>query len=411
MVYWFYATQNMTIGLIAYWSCPLTPLGVLSAGGMNVYILNCANYLGLLGHQVDIYTRTHQEQDEKVLETHKNVRLIHLKSPLTVNIINAQKFAESIKRFINRNNLKYDIFHAHYYCSGLVGLSLKSDLKIPLAQTFHTLSMLKEKYAGIIDKDRFAIEKKITQNVDGIIASTELEKKDLIDEYGSLADKISVVQPGVNHKLFKPYNLRSSRLRLKLPRDKKIILFVGRIDPVKGIILLIQAISLLTKKYHFFNDKYRVYLIGGDINSRNFWQHKEVQKITSEIQKDNLTECIRFLGSVPHHMLPYYYSSADIVVLPSVYESFGFVILEAMACKSAVVASRVGGLKYLITDHVNGRLFRNGDVLHLSQVLWQLLNDKNQANKLKTSALNSSQKYCWDKQAKKLADVYRRLLV
>ncbi len=397
----------MNIAFISYWSCPLTKVGVLASGGMNIYILNLANNLGDLGHKVDIFVRVHRQKDEKILQTHKNVRIIHLGK---VRIEEINPFTKKITEFIKRNKFKYDVLHAHYFYSGLIGIRLRKTLSIPMLVTFHSLGKTKELYAGIHDKFRLKSEENIVKLADGIIASTELEKSDLRESFKAEKDKIFVVSPGVNHHLFRPRNKVLSRLKFHLPHKPKIILFVGRIDPIKGITFLIEAIIKLTRQYKTFEKNYRVLLIGGDISSSIFWQNREVKKIKQMILTKDLECCIKFIGSRPHYLLPYYYSAADILVAPSLYESFGLVVSEAMASGTCVLVSRVGGLKYLVTDRVNGRFFENGNVRDLSATLWELLNDKRQRDELGRYAVLASQKYCWDIQAQKIIEVYRHFL-
>ncbi len=394
----------MNIMMVSYWSCPLTRPGILKAGGMNIYILNLVYHLSRLGHKIDIYTRIHRGKDEESVEIHKNTRIIHLAS----SDINSYK--KRILKYIHNNNFKYDLIHAHYYYSGLIGCSLKKELSIPLIVTFHTLGIMKKIYLHINDKERIDYEKNITKNADGIIVSTELELHDLVKYYHVSSKKIFVVSPGVNHRIFKRYDKNYSRRKLNLEEDKKIIIFIGRIDPVKRINLLIKAVARLSRIHPSFSNKFRVFLIGGDIGNKEFWKDKEVKKIKYLIAKSNLECCVKFIGSQPHNLLPFYYSAADVVVMPSIYESFGFVVLEALACGSTVLASRTGGMTFLIKDGENGRYFNNDDYDNLSDILWELLNDSKQRIKLGNNALKSVRNYCWEKQAQKIVDIYRNLL-
>ncbi len=397
----------MNIAFISYWSCPLTRLGVLTSGGMNVYVLSLANNLGLLGHKVDIYTRTHREREEKILVINKNVRVIHLSALKKDLYQDTQIFARKMSVFMDKNSLKYDLLHAHYFYSGLVGLKLKTKLAIQLFMTFHALGINKELYAGISDVKRIAAEKKISKTADAIISSVELEKKELVKNYQTEAD-IFVVPPGVNHQIFKKYDQSFARRKAGMPSRQKTILFVGRIDPIKGITLLIEAVSRLAKTYPNFENNFKVLLIGGDIQSHNFWKHPEVVKIKNLISKLDLSCCVKFIGAKPHHQLPYYYAGSDVVVMPSKYESFGLVVLEAMASGAAVVASEVGGLSSLLKDKVNGRLFKSGDVVNLSKIIWELILDDKQRENLGNNAIISSKNYCWDKQARKIIRIYKK---
>ena len=390
----------MQIAFLSYWSCPRTPLGILSSGGMNVYILNLASELAKLGHRIDIFTREHSRQKNNIVNIGRYVRLIHLKATGDDNYQKSLEFGRNLIGFIKNNSLKYDIFHSHYYYSALSGIEVVKHVKAPLAVTFHTLGEMKKIYAGTIDKPRIEAERGIVGDADALIASTELEKDELIRYYQANPEKIHVVIPGVDHRLFRPKSMTLSRRKLNLPQNKKIILFVGRIDPVKGIRLLIEAVGGM---------QVEVLLIGGDIKSRSFWQHPEVKRIKDNIESKKLEGRIKFLGSKAHRLLPWFYSAADLVVLPSVYESFGLVILEAMACAAPIIASRSGGLKYLIEDGKTGVFFESGNSADLAEKLKKLLLSEKQLVQMGTRAYWESQKYCWDKQAVKMVEVYRKL--
>lgn len=400
----------MNICFISYWSCPLTRIGVMSGGGMSVYLVNLANNLGELGHRVDIFTRAHKEKDEKVLEIHKRVRIIHLKQIKNNLYQDAVFFADKIIQFFNKEEIGYDLLHGHYFFSGLAGLALKKKLNLPLFSTFHSLAIPKEIYAGIKEPKRVIAEKKIIQQSDGIIVSTEIERKDLITLYKAQRNKIFIVPPGVNHHLFHYRDERVARKKLGLPLDKKLILFVGRIDPIKNISVLITALAILHDEYQGFKHNVLNILIGGDPRKRNFWQQKEAKKIDLLIKEKNIDCCVKFIGSKPVSELPFYYSAVDLVVLPSIYESFGLVILEAMASQKAVIASKVGGLKFLVKEKKNGRLFQSSNARQLSRIIWELINDKKERNRLGNNALIYSRGFSWGKQAKKIVSIYNKYL-
>lgn len=401
----------MNIAIVSYWSCPLTRLGVLNAGGMSVYLLGLANELGKIGHSVDIYTRCHKENDEGIIWVNKNIRIIHLKINNKLDHYKgAVIFGGVISQYIKRTRLNYHLFHAHYFFSGVTCLALSKKINLPVVITFHTLAAMKDLYGGIKDEKRRQTEIEIAQKVNGIISSTELEKDELVKLYKVPAKKISVVSPGVNFNLFKRRDKAKSRNMLNLDYHKDIILFVGRIDPIKGIEFLIEAVAYLVNKIPEFEDNFRVLLIGGDVKSKNFWQHPEVKKIKNLIIEKKLECCVKFLGSRPHNILPFYYSAADVVVAPSVYESFGLVILEAMASGACVLVSCVGGLKYLVDDKINGRLFESGNFVSLADILWQLLSDASQRQKLGRKAIDKARRFSWNKQAGKIVEVYKKYI-
>lgn len=395
--------------MISYWTCPLTKLGEWKAGGMNVYILNLAYQIGKLGHTVDIYTHTHHPAHQPIAMLDEKVRIIHLYRLEKDIYKGAKNFSGRLYFYISRNKLQYDIIHAHYYLSGLVGINLRGKIDIPLVSTFHSLGIMKKKYAHINDEKRINAEIRIMHHSDAIVASSITEKRDMMHYYGGKKQKIYILPPGVNHTIFKPFDRMGSRIRLGLENNAKIILFVGRIDPIKGIYTLIQTIPALVED-PILKRQLKVLIVGGDIKSHKFWQQKEMAVIMKIIHQKNLDKYIQFIGSQPQHLLPYYYSASDTVVVPSSYETFGLVALEAMACGAAVVATSAGGLGYLISDTINGRLVKSPNSTLFSGVLMDVLADDKMRKRLGDKARETSQKYCWDKQAKHVISLYKKVL-
>ena len=400
----------MRIAFISYWSCPRKRLGILSSGGMNVYLFNLANQLVRKNVQVDIFTPSHVEKHDSVIYLSKKICLIHLPVNANNDYSGSSQFAGEILHYISDKKIIYDAIHAHYFFSGLTAVILKKVLKIPFIQTFHTLGEMKKKYLGVIDSRRISAEKEITLKADGLISSTSLEKKDLLVKYNADPGKIFIANPGVDHNIFKPLEKENCLSRLNLSNGYKYILFVGRLDPVKGIDLLLESVYSLTKGSSDFNKKFKLLIIGGDLKNRNFRNNNEVNKIADFIINKKLSATVEFLGSKQNSELPLYYSCADLVVMPSVYESFGLVILEAMACGSAVLASSVGGLKYLVKDNFNGQLFKNGSITDLTEKISNLLMDDNKRKYLGQNAFKTSQKFSWEKQAAKMLSLYREFI-
>lgn len=391
--------------LISFHTCPLSTPGVWDAGGLNVYVLHLAKELGKLGWAVDIYTKDHSGTKKKIVNLKNNVRVIHLKVGERRNVkkdelINlVPEFSLKIKSFIKERSLSYQIIYAHYYLSGLCAEILSYDLAVPFILTFHTLGVLKKIYGSKPNTKRILLEEKVAEASARIIVSTELEKKSLQDYYGVPGSKIVVLPPGVDTNLFHQRSKDESRSRLNLPEEKRIILFVGRIDPIKGLTNLVASVHQLVRLHPDFEENFLVLLVGGQVHSRAFWQQPEVIRVKRMIERKGLSCCVKFLGAKPHRQLIYYYSAADVVVLPSAYESFGLVIMEAMACGRAVLASRVGGLKFLVENEKTGMLFANKNRRQLSQKLWLLLQDSELRKKLGAEAAKAVRQLSWSKQA------------
>lgn len=399
----------MNIAFISYWSCPLTKLGILDSGGMSVYLINFANELANLGNKVDIYTRTHKRIDEDEIVRHELVKIIHLPQKNKDLYQDIYNFSDEIIKYAKSNNINYDIIHSHYYYSGLVAIELQKTYHVSHVFTFHSLGKFEKSYDRKNTDKRIEAERLIVKNSDQIVVSTLAELNSIVANYKGDKNKIRIITPGVDHHIFKEMPKDITRKMIGVPVDLKLILYIGRIDPNKGINILLQAVSDLTKKYSEFSQKYRVILIGGDIKSNIFWKNREVIKIRTLIEEKDLACCVKFIGSKFHSELPKYYSAADLFILPSFHESFGLVVLEAMASGVVVIASRVGGLSYLVKDKVNGRLFERGNSKELGRIIWELLNDQKQMAYLSKNAISTSQKYCWNIQAGKILKIYNKL--
>lgn len=395
--------------MISYWSSPLARVGVWEAGGMNVYISGLATALTALGHRVDIFTRTYPGEKNKITKVAPHLQVIHFPAKNKDLYSDLSSFSQNILEFSRREKISYDILHSHYYYSGLIGNQLQS-LHIPLVHNFHSYGILKSKHLGITDVKRLVSEKKICSFADAILTSTPLEKKDVIKFYQVQQNKVFVISPGINHNVFRPYDKKFARKKLNLWDEKIYILFVGRIDPVKGIPILIKAVGQVLQKDLTLREKLEVLLIGGDISSRKFWKQEEVKIITNSIKKKNLEKNVRFIGSRSNNILPFYYSSSDIVVLPSSFESFGLVILEAMACRACIVASEAGGPEYLINNGKTGFLFDRENTDQFSNILYELILNPKKRMEVGINALDRSLDFCWSAQAEKIVLLYKKII-
>jgi D-inositol-3-phosphate glycosyltransferase len=343
--------DRLRIAMLSAHSCPVGDLGAKDTGGMSVYIRELACGLGKQGHDVDIYTRVHNPIDPRVEELVEGVRLIHLKAGREANIhkmdvyFSLPEFTFNLENFWKDNGLHYDVVFSHYWLSALVGKYLQEKWPVPYAAMYHTLGAVKNTI-GIGESDpelRIVSERETVQDCRRIIAATEKERQDIIRYYGASPGKIAVVPCGVNMDLFRPLDRRVARDELGLSGEK-ILLFVGRIDPLKGIDRLIKALLYLPSR-----EGLKLVIIGGDEGSR-----AEVEKLKKLSIEMNIADSVVFRGLVEHGQLPYYYSAADVCIVPSYYESFGLVALESLACGTPVVASDVGDLRNIIRPGETG---------------------------------------------------------
>jgi D-inositol-3-phosphate glycosyltransferase len=345
-------------------------LGTKDTGGMSVYVREMAQELGKQGILVDIYTRIHDTRDEQILELGQNTRLIHLRAGEDEDINKLAiycylpNFACNVENFRKQDDIQYDLVFSHYWLSGWVGEFLQRWWNIPHATMFHTLGAVKNAI-GIGEDEpelRIETERHLARNCHHIIATTEQEKEDLILHYDAPPNRISVIPCGVNLELFKPIDKKLAKQQLGFKNDN-IILFVGRIEPLKGIDQLIRAMTYLPNIQGL-----KLLIIGGDENS----QH-EMERLKKLSRTLHIEGSVTFLGTINQHELYYYYSAADVCVLPSYYESFGLVALEAIACGTPVVATNVGNLNKIIQPANTGYVVTKNNPQQIAEKIALLL--------------------------------------
>ena len=333
-------------------ACPLAAPGRGKSGGMNVYVRQLASALGELGMKIDIFTREHSNVANRVETIGSNVRVIHINvgepdAHLDDLYDLLPDFLEQLNRFREEEGLEYDVVHSHYWLSSWVGRELSQELAIPHVVTFHTLSLIKmQSRAGEEEQsERSVIETEVIATADRIIAFSPHERDAMARLYAADANKITLVPCGVDLEVFRPLNQKAVRYSLGL-NGEKILLYVGRVEPIKGLDLLVETAAQMDSE-----DGVRMIVVGADVNG-----DREMDRVRQLAREKDLEDKIDFVGQVDHDDLPLYYNAADVCVVPSYYESFGLVALESMACGTPVVATRVGGLSTIIHHGRTGYL-------------------------------------------------------
>ena len=333
-------------------ACPLAAPGRGKSGGMNVYVRQLASALGELGMKIDIFTREHSDVANRVETIGSNVRVIHINvgepdAHLDELYDLLPDFLEQLNKFREEEGLEYDVVHSHYWLSSWVGRELSQELAIPHVVTFHTLSLIKmQSRAGEEEQsERSVIETKVIATADRIIAFSPHERDAMARLYAADANKITLVPCGVDLEVFRPLNQKDVRSSLGL-NGEKILLYVGRVEPIKGLDLLVETAAQMDSE-----DGVRMIVVGADVNG-----DREMDRVRQLAREKDLEDKIDFVGQVDHDDLPLYYNAADVCVVPSYYESFGLVALESMACGTPVVATRVGGLSTIIHHGRTGYL-------------------------------------------------------
>ncbi len=378
---------------------------------MNVYVRELSRELGRRGILVDVFTRTQNMITPLTHDLSENARIIHLPAgplePYDKNKVydHLPEFVKNIQNFQKCENLEYNIIHSHYWLSGYAGLMLREKWDIPVVQMFHTLALLKNATArSEKEKEpetRVERESYLMRQVNTIVAATVAEKASLSWQYGAEADKIDIIPCGVDLKLFKPRGKAESRAVLGLSA-KRIVLLVGRIEPIKGVEVLIGAVQRMVASGE--HDTQILIVGGGNKNGKN--DNPEAQRLQEMVNNLNLQDYVKFLPSEPQQTMPYYYSAADITVMSSYYESFGMAALESQACGTPVIASRAGGLPYTVKDNYSGLLFPTGDEEALAGALTQLLHDNDLRLKLGQQAILHAEQFGWRSIADRVLEVY-----
>ena len=410
----------MRIAFLSYHTCPLVTLGGKDAGGMNVYVRDLARSLGREGIHLDVFTRSQDEHVPHVLhDLGFGNRVAHIPSgpehPLPKNelVSYIPQFVENILEFARNKECCYDLIHSHYWMSGIAAEELAKAWDAPVIQMFHTLGKLKQQVAQNAEEKegdyRINGEKQVISMVDKIIASTATEKKQLVNLYEADPEKIEIISPGVDLSQFYPIPPDEAKEFIGIPPDKRMILFVGRIEPLKGIKTLLKAIGHLSDNGEA-EENLCLAVIGGDLQDGNGNDSEEMKLLCQLRDEYGLQEMVTFLGKQSQDTLPYYYSAAEMVIMPSHYESFGMVALESMACGTPVIASLVGGLIHLVEDGITGYHVPVDDPVALSNRISILLKDKALRYRMGHNAFAFAKDFDWKDISERMVEVYRELL-
>ncbi len=403
--------------MLSYHTCPLATLGGKDTGGMNVYVRDLTRELGRQGIHVDVFTRSQDEHVPHVLhDLGYGNRVVHVPAgperPLSKKEMAdfIPEFVAGIKAFAVEKGIRYDIIHSHYWQSGLAAAMLSDEWKLPIVHMFHTLGEMKNRIATSESEKEGAYrldgERRVLARVDRVIAATLAEQAQLQWLYKADVRKISIIPPGVDTSHFYPIPPDEAKQVIGIPPEDRVILFVGRIEPLKGVDTLIHAMTCLDIP---LSDRPVLAIIGGDPNTPLDDMTTEMGKLQRLVKELGKSGMVFFLGKRGQDTLPYYYSAAEVLVMPSHYESFGMVALEAMACGTPVIASQVGGLAFLVQDGVTGYHVPDRDPGALCDRLNRLLLNADLRLQMGESAAEYARSYAWENIARQVIEIYTNL--
>jgi D-inositol-3-phosphate glycosyltransferase len=388
------------IGRVAFLSIHTSPLAVPGsgdAGGMNVYVDSVARTFAGMGIQVDVFTARADDGFEGEIEVVPGYQVVHIEAKGTDRAERIGAFSQRVTAWAIGNDARYDIIHSHYWLSAWAGVLLEDSLRAPLVISFHTLGRVRDVGGGEPPQplQRIAAETDVIARAGCIVASTPAEAVDLIEHYAARPERVCVSPPGVDHGVFHPG--ASRREDLGLPHGP-LAAVVGRIQPLKGIDIAIEAIGGIPDA--------RLVVVGGPSGDVGDHEVERLQGLADEVAPGRVV----FLPPLDHDAIADLYRSVDVVVIPSRAESFGLVAVEAQACGTPVVASRVGGLAFSVEDSESGYLVEDGDIEAWTKRVGAVLNDSDVRSKLSGGAVVHASRFSWNVTAARLLELYEGLV-
>ncbi|POM25678.1 D-inositol 3-phosphate glycosyltransferase [Actinomadura rubteroloni] len=401
------------IATISVHTSPLDQPGTGDAGGMNVYIVEVAKRLAARGVEVDVFTRATSRALPPVTE---------LAPGVNVRNVVAGPFEELDKGELPRQLCgftsavlraeachepgHYDLLHTHYWLSGQAGWAARHRWGVPLVHSMHTMAKVKNAALAAGDRpepaERVLGEQQVVDCADRLVANTAEEARELVDLYGAAPSRVATVSPGVDLGMFAPGSTGEVRRRLGLPHDAFVLLFVGRIQPLKAPDVLLRAVARMLDDDPALRNRLVVAVVGGPSGTGRR-RPEQLQKLAADL---GLGGVVRFEPPCPQDELADWYRAADITVVPSHNESFGLVAVESQACGTPVVASSVGGLRTAVRDGDSGVLVRGHDPAAYAAVLRGLHDDPGRRDRLARGAVRHARAFGWDATVDRLLEVY-----
>jgi D-inositol-3-phosphate glycosyltransferase len=389
---------------------PLDQPGAGDAGGMNVYIVEVSRRLAERGIEVDVFTRATSSELPPVVEMAPGVMVRHVSAGPFEGLGKEElpgqlcAFTSAVLREEAQHEPgHYDVVHSHYWLSGQVGWLARDRWSVPLIHTAHTLAKVKN--AALADGDRpeprsrVIGEEQVVAEADRLVANTGEEARQLVDHYGADPDRTLVIPPGVDLHRFAPGDRAAARRVVGVPDDALVLLFVGRIQPLKAPDVLLHAAAHLLSVDPDLRRRLRVHVVGAPSGS-GLEAPEQLQKLAGDL---GIADVTHFFPPQPPDLLAEHYRAADVTVVPSHNESFGLVALEAQACGTPVVAAAVGGLRTAVRDGVSGVLVAGHDPVDYAAAVRSVLARR---ELLSVGARRHASRFSWDRTADALVAAY-----
>lgn len=403
------------VAMISLHTSPLDQPGTGDAGGMNVYVIELSKRLAAQGIEVDIFTRATSSSLDPVVDCGGGITVRHIHAGpfegLTKGELPGQLcvFAREVLRAEAAHPVgHYDVVHSHYWLSGQVGALARDRWGVPLVHSMHTMAKVKNEALAEGDSPeplaRVIGEEQVVEAADMLVANTDLEAKQLVNLYDADPSRVEVVHPGVDLDVFRPRDKAQARAELGLPGDASVLLFAGRIQPLKAPDVLLRAVAELLRRSPDLRSRLVVPVVGGPSGSG--LEHPEsLAQLATALDLDDV---VRFVPPVAQDDLARWCAAATLVAVPSYNESFGLVAAEAQATGTPVVAAAVGGLTTVVRDGHSGLLVDGHDAVAWADALGRVVADADLRVRLEAGALEQARRFSWERTAESMLGVYAR---
>ncbi|HEY9880583.1 MAG TPA: glycosyltransferase [Leptolyngbyaceae cyanobacterium] len=415
------------IALISEHASPLGIFGGTDSGGQNVYVGQVAKHLAAIGYSVDVFTRRDRIDVPDIVTWHNGVRIVHVPVGPAYAIPKENllpymgEFAEFVLAFMREERLKlngsfkgvhfYDLIHANFWMSALVASQIKQQTGVPFVVTFHALGRVRRLHQGQADgfpDERFAVEDRVVQEANCIIAECPQDRDDLIHLYKADPTKIRIIPCGVDAAEFWPIPKEKARATLGLPQEERIVLQLGRMVPRKGVDNALRGVAALNQQYDLPT---HLLVVGGESPDPNPVLTPEIGRLQDLAKTLDMSDRTTFVGQRGRDVLKYYYSAADIFVTTPWYEPFGITPLESMACGTPVIGSNVGGIKFTVQDGETGYLISSNEPEALADRLAFLYRNPAMLNLFGRQAIRQvASQFTWPKVTSAIAALYEDVL-